>query len=63
MADEYWREWRRYVPVAKRRAKAARELAKRAKKGEVSSPVVVDGRTIAKSFWGKSWCDNLERYS
>jgi uncharacterized Zn finger protein len=63
MADEYWREWRVYVPVAKRRAKAAREMANRAKKGAVSSPVVVDGRTIAKSFWGKSWCDNLERYS
>ena len=63
MADWEWREWRRYVPVAKRRAKAARELAKRAKNGEVSSPVVVDGRAIAKSFWGKSWCDNLERYS
>jgi uncharacterized Zn finger protein len=63
MADWEWRAWRRYVPVAKRRAKAARELAKRAKKGEVASPVVVEGRVIAKSFWGKSWCDNLEGYS
>ena len=23
----------------------------------------IDGRKIAKSFWGKSWCSNLERYS
>jgi uncharacterized Zn finger protein len=23
----------------------------------------VEGRTIVKTFWGKSWCDNLERYS
>src|SRR4029450_11067600 len=22
-----------------------------------------DGRPIAKSFWGQSWCSNLERYS
>jgi uncharacterized Zn finger protein len=27
------------------------------------SPVVIDGRTIAKTFWGKAWCKNLERYS
>lgn len=30
--------------------------------GADTSPVA-DGRTIASSFWGKSWCDNLERYS
>ena len=27
------------------------------------SPVVIEGRTIARTFWGKAWCDNLERYS
>ena len=25
--------------------------------------MTIEGRTIAKSFWGKSWCSNLERYS
>ena len=25
--------------------------------------VVVEGRTIVKTFWGKAWCENLERYS
>ena len=56
-------EWRPYVSVAERRRKAAREMAKLAKKGHPVSPVVIDGRTIAKTFWGKSWCENLERYS
>jgi uncharacterized Zn finger protein len=56
-------EWRPYVSVAERRRKAALEMAKLAKKGHPVSPVVIDGRTIAKTFWGKSWCDNLERYS
>src|SRR5271166_3421202 len=56
--------WRPYVPVAERRAKAARELAKLAKKsGYQASPVVLDGRKIATTFWGKAWCDNLEAYS
>ncbi len=44
-------------------AQAAREVAKLAKKGHPTSPVVIEGRTIAKTFWGKAWCDNLERYS
>ena len=56
--------WRPYVSVAERRAKAARELSKLAKKtGRAASPVVLDGRKIAATFWGKAWCDNLEAYS
>src|SRR5947207_6210148 len=56
--------WRPYVPVARRRANAERELAKLSKKsGALVSPVVLEGRTIAKTFWGKAWCDNLEAYS
>jgi uncharacterized Zn finger protein len=52
-----------YVSVGARRAQAARELAKLRKKGRKISPVVIEGRTIAATFWGKAWCDNLERYS
>jgi len=52
-----------YVSVGARRAQAARALAKLQKKGRTISPVVIEGRTIAGTFWGKAWCDNLERYS
>ncbi len=55
--------WRPYVPVRARRANAAREMAKLIKKGQQVAPVRLQGRTIAKTFWGKSWCENLERYS
>jgi len=55
--------WRPYVSVAERRRKAAREMEKRKKQGQAVSPVSIEGRTIAKTFWGKSWCENLERYS
>jgi len=55
--------WRPYVSVAQRRRKAASEMAKLKKKGHPVSPVVVEGRTIVKTFWGKAWCENLERYS
>ncbi len=53
----------RYVPVAERRAKAARLAAKLRKQGRVLSPVEIEGRTIARTFWGKAWCTNLESYS
>ena len=56
-------EWRPYVPVAERRRKAEKRLTKLKKKGQPIDPVRIEGRTIAKSFWGRSWCTNLERYS
>ena len=40
-----------------------REVAKRVKKGQDVSPVRIEGRTIASTFWGKAWCTNLESYS
>jgi uncharacterized Zn finger protein len=58
-----WYEFRPYVPVAQRRAQAQREVAKRLKRGETIEPVVIEGRTIVTTFWGKAWCDNLESYS
>ena len=61
--------WWNYAPkpsAYELRHRAARErqrLAKRfAKVGRKASAVVVEGRTIARTFWGKAWCDNLESY-
>ena len=54
--------WAPYVPVAARRRKAEREMEKLRKKGAVLSPVKIEGRQIARTFWGKAWCDNLESY-
>jgi uncharacterized Zn finger protein len=54
----------RHVPVAQRLAGGRRKLAKLAKKrGRPVAPVKIEGRAIAKTFWGKAWCRNLERYS
>jgi uncharacterized Zn finger protein len=59
--DDYG--YKPYVPVAQRRAEAAKEVAKRVKKGETIAPVVIEGRAIVSTFWGKAWCTNLESYS
>ena len=56
-------EWHPYVPVAEKRRQAQRKLTKLRKQGQSIAPVTIEGRAIAKTFWGKSWCTNLERYS
>ncbi len=55
--------YRPYVSVAQRRRKAEVEMAKRRKQGHATSPVIIEGRVIAATFWGKSWCVNLVSYS
>jgi len=55
--------FRPYVPVAQRCQAAQREIEKRRKKGLNAVPIKIDGRLIARTFWGKAWCDNLESYS
>ena len=55
--------WAPYVPVAQRRRQAERKAAALMKKGQVCQPVRIEGRAIARSFWGKAWCDNIEAYS
>ena len=52
-----------YVSVAEHKAKAKKYIADQLKKGVVLSPVEIEGRTIAKSWWGKAWCENLELYA
>ena len=50
--------------MAERAAQAAQRGGQaRKKKGQTISPVIIEGRKIATTFWGKAWCDNLERYS
>lgn len=58
-----WYEYPPYVPAAERRRRGAREVQKRAKKGLAVEPVAIAGRVIARTFWGKAWCDHLEGYS
>lgn len=55
--------WKPYVPVAQRRAEAQKTMEKAAKAGKNHDPVRIEGRKIAKTFWGEAWCDNLESYS
>ncbi|MCP4784593.1 MAG: hypothetical protein GY903_10745 [Fuerstiella sp.] len=64
MSWGYGYEYREYVPVAQRKAQARKFAAARAKKQKrKTQPVMIEGQKIAKTFWGKAWCDHLESYS
>ncbi len=58
----YW-GYPRYVSVAEKRAKAARKLKQLKKKNPDIKPILLEGRAIARTWWGKSWNLNLERYA
>jgi len=38
-------------------------MEKLRKKGMCIQPVRIEGRQIARSFWGQAWCDHLEKFS
>ena len=57
-----WYGYREYVPVAVRRKQAAAAMMELRAAGKEIRPVQIEGRTIARSFWGKQWCDHMESF-
>lgn len=56
-------EYPEYVPVAEKKAQAAEKLKQLQKKRPGIKPVILEGSTLARTWWGKSWNQNLERYA
>ena len=52
-----------YKPVSKTKADAAKALEKLRKKNPNISPVIIEGRKIANTWWGTAWNNNLESYA
>jgi len=52
-----------YVSVAERKAKAYKKLKQLKKKNPKIKPVIIEGNTLASTWWGKSWNKNLEKYA
>lgn len=62
--SRYWNESNFSQPtVAELRRNTIASQKKAKTKGQRLEPVVIQGRTIAKSWWGQAWCRNLERYA
>ncbi len=51
-----------YVPVRERERRAKAAKAEAARKGRTLRPVVIQGRTIARSTWGRAWCGHIESF-
>jgi uncharacterized Zn finger protein len=60
-----WDSFPPYVSVGEKKARGSLALAKLLKKRKRAAEPVVAPRTrqVAATFWGKAWCDNLERYA
>jgi uncharacterized Zn finger protein len=52
-----------YVTVAEKKAKAAKALDKLKRKNPDMEPVILEGRNLAKTWWGKAWNQNMESYA
>ena len=55
--------YKRQETAGEKRDKAARKLATLRKKNPDIAPVIIEGRTLARSWWGKAWNLNLESYA
>jgi hypothetical protein len=49
-----------YVSAAEKRRKRERAVARLEKKHGPLSPVVIPGRAVSSTFWGKAWCRHFE---
>lgn len=59
----YWNSYPKYVSVSEKRVKAEKKIKQLMKKNSQIKPVRIYGKTLAATWWGKSWNKNLERYA
>lgn len=52
-----------YVPVDEQRARTVSEIQGLRARGVTVQPIELRGRTIARNFWGRRWCEHLESFS
>ncbi len=62
--SKYWNSGNFSQPTTAELHRNSESSRKKAQdKGQILEPVVIVGRTIAKSWWGQAWCRNLEQYA
>jgi uncharacterized Zn finger protein len=52
-----------YVPVGEKKKRNEKSVEQMKKKNPSIAPVTLVGRKLTRTWWGKSWNDNLERYA
>ena len=63
--SKYWTTGDNFsqIPTEELRRMARESSGNAKKKGQKLEPVIIQGRTITNSWWGQSWCNNLEKYA
>ncbi len=59
----FYDSYPKYVPVAKKKEKAKKQIEKLMKKNPGLAPIIIEGKNIANTWWGKAWNKNLENYA
>ena len=65
MDRRYWENKAQYAQPddAQLSRNVSATMRKEAIRGKHMDPVIIEGKHIVKSWWGKAWCENLERYA
>lgn len=58
-----WMRYPKYVSVHERKERAKAKMKILLKKNPNMQPVIIEGRDIAKTWWGRSWNKNLGNYA
>lgn len=58
----YW-GFPRYVSVGEKQQRSKKKLEQLKKKNKNIAPIIIEGRTLAHTWWGKAWNKNLEGYA
>jgi len=59
----YYDYFPEYVSVAEKKEKAKKQIEKMKKKNPNLEPIIIEGKNIANTWWGKAWNKNLENYA
>ncbi len=58
-----YERWPKYVSVAEKKARAEKKIKQLRKKNPDLKPVILAGKPLSTTWWGKAWNKNLERYA
>ncbi len=58
----YW-GFPRYVSVGEKQQRSKKKLEQLKKNNKNIAPIIIEGRTLAHTWWGKAWNKNLEGYA
>lgn len=63
--SRYWNDTTTYsqLSVSELQQKARESVQNAKKKGKVMEPIIPSNKSIVTSWWGKAWCDNIEKYA